>query len=246
MDWRFNTIWHDQLPKGVFRFVDFSKTSKIDVGVLDNSYLFTERFKSKSATLSDFPAKGTVECFELSWANIRSFSGISHLGEVKRLEAHYCLKLENDTGLSEARNSLEWLHINQSKKFSPGKELSRLRNLKVLCLNSCGPLENLEFLHLFPRLLDFRFVDTNVVSGDLTPIMEHPTLCSVGFLNKRHYNIRDTEIHEHLGPRMIAATKKAYKGEFETYRYVALGTPNKPLKKRRARLSCDVSLHKRT
>jgi hypothetical protein len=226
VDWRFNTIWHDQLAKGAFRSVDFTKPSSISGRLLDSSYVRALRFKSKTANLAGFPAKGTVKCLELVWANIRSFSGVSCLGKVKRLEAHYCLKLESDSGLSQIRSSLEWLHINQSKKFSPGKELLGLRNLKVLCLNNCGSLDDLEFLRAFPNLLDFRFVDTTVLSGDLTPILEHPTLCSVGFLNKRHYNKRDAEIDEHLAPRARAATKKAYKGQYETFRYLAVGAPD--------------------
>jgi hypothetical protein len=229
VDWRFNTLWRDQLPQGIFKSVDFGNESKSPCDLAGVSYVWASRFKSKTGSIDDFPAEKAVEYLELSWANITSFAGLSRFEGIKRLETHYCLKLESDSGLSEAQNSLEWLHINRSKKFFAGKGLTSLSNLRVLCLNSCGPLQNLEFLRQFPRLLDFRFVDTNVLSGDLTPIVEHPTLCSVGFLNKRHYNMRDVEIDEHLRPRMEGATVKAYKGQYETFRYVAVGAPNKRL-----------------
>jgi hypothetical protein len=71
------------------------------------------------------------------------------------------------------------------------------------------------------------------LSGDLRPILEHPTLCSVGFLNKRRYNLLDAEIEEHLEPRVRAVTKKAYKGDYETFRYVGLGAPNRRLQPKR-------------
>ena len=66
--------------------------------------------------------------------------------------------------------SLPKIQINTSKKFSPKKDFFELRNLKVLCLNACGPLDNLRFLKQMPNLLDFRFVDTKIVDGDLTAI----------------------------------------------------------------------------
>lgn len=224
MDWRFNTIWFEQLPADACISVDFGDKSVNRSSLQNANYILARGFKSKVADLTDFPAKNFVNFLNLDLANIRSFSGIGRLGKIKRLETHYCLKLESDVGLSEIGESLEWLHIKQSKKFSLGKELLALHNLRVLCLNTCSPLQDLEFLSLFPKLVDFRFVDTNVLSGDLTPILKHPTLCSVGFLNKKHYNIRDTEVDEHLKLRRKAAVAFAHKGIYETFRYLALGT----------------------
>ena len=74
----------------------------------------------------------------------------------------------------------------------------KLKNLRILCLNDCGPIENLDFLKLFPKLEDFRFVNTNILDGNLKPILKHPTIKSVGFLNKRHYNIKDIEMEKLL------------------------------------------------
>lgn len=211
MDWRFNTLLWDQLEEQSFRSVDFGNGSKSPCELAGARYVWARRFKSETASLDDLPAAETVTYLELGWANIKSFAGSSRFKGIKRLETHYCLELESDAGISELQNSLEWLHINRSKKFSPGAELMSLSNLRVLCLNSCGPLPDLEFLRNFPHLLDFRFVDANVLSGDLTPMLKHPSLCSVGFLNKRHYNLRDTEIDEHLRPRKIGATQKEYR-----------------------------------
>ena len=61
-------------------------------------------------------------------------------------------------------------------------------------LNSCGPIENLDFLKNFPKLTDFRFVKTNILDGNLNPIIEHPTISSVGFSDKRHYNNKSENI----------------------------------------------------
>lgn len=224
MDWRYNTIWQEQLSGDDLASVNFGNGATSDQDLLEKGYLFAAKFKSQTGNLDDFPAGRSVKCLYLGSSNIRSFSGLSKFPNIKRLETEYCNKLEIDSGLSDARGTLEWLHINQSKRFSPGEELFSLHNLRVLCLNACGPIKDLEFLRRLPNLVDFRFVDTNVLSGDLTPLLEHPTLCSAGFLNKRHYNLKESEADEYFRPRREAAIEKIYKGKYETFRYLSLGS----------------------
>jgi hypothetical protein len=155
----------------------------------------------------------------MDWANILNFEGIDKIKKLKRLELHYCIKLENDKGLASLKDSLEFLHINQSKKFSATEELLQLTNLRVLCLNTCGPIASLDFLKHFPNLIDFRFVDTKVLSGDLTPILNHPTIRTVGFMNKKHYNFSDKEIKEKLDVKSDSFKEFVYKDEYLTYKY---------------------------
>jgi hypothetical protein len=128
--------------------------------------------------------------------------------------------LETDLGISQLSKTLQYLHINRSKKFSLSDELLSLTELRVLCLNACGPINNLAFLKHFPNLIDFRFVDTNVIDGDLTPIIEHPTIRSVGFLNKRHYNLSDVQVDKELDLKSdVEYRHYAYKGRYQTKRY---------------------------
>lgn len=224
MDWRYNTIWREQLPEAELAAVNFQGGAVAEAGLTGRRYVFTARFKSKFASLVDLPADEGIEYLYLGAANICTFAGLSRFSRLKRLEVEGCRQLSSDLGLSGIGDSIEWLNIHESKRFSPGDELRSLRNLRVLCLNVCGPIESLAFLHQFPKLLDFRFVDTNVLSGDLSPLLTHPTLCSAGFLNKRHYNLKDSEVDEHLRPKWQSAIEKLYKGPYETYRYVDLGT----------------------
>ena len=58
----------------------------------------------------------------------------------------------------------------------------------------CAPLKNLDFLKNMPELLDFRFVGTNILNGDLTPLVEHPRLVNAGFLDKRHYSLKSSQV----------------------------------------------------
>ncbi len=229
MDWRYNTLWHDQLPAGSYEHFHLKPGQvKVD-GSPGSKYVLIDGFKPKSGTLTDLVGVEDAIYFELIHSNIKTFEGIAKCGPIKRLEAHHCVKLEVGAALLEIGDSLEWLHINTSRKFH-FPNIHQLKNLKVLCINSCGPLESLAFLHELPSLLDFRFVDTNVLDGDLSPLLQHPSLVSVGFLNKRHFNLSKKEVEAHLAGRKQKACAYVHKGQWETFTYHGLGAPTERLK----------------
>lgn len=220
MDWKYNTIWFDQIDqKNIFHsnYKDncFTKTDFDKV-----EYAMTFYFKQNGLSFDPLPKTDKLLYLEMNWANFKDLSGIERFRNLRRLELHYCLKLENDKGISSLKDSLEFLHINQSKKFTPSQELSELKKLKVLCLNVCAPIDNLRFLSNFPNLIDFRFVDTNILDGDLTPILEHPAIRTVGFLNKRHYNFTDRELKNELESKSSEEFKEyAYRDKYQTFKY---------------------------
>ena len=224
MNWTYNTIWTEQLPAGEFRNVTCRNTKDSLVEHISGSYFMVNGFKPKDKCFDCYPAINTATYLECNLSNVRSFKGISKLGPIKRLELHYCTKLERDDGLSELKDEIEWLHINQSKKFFPSEDIRSLKKLKVLCLNYCAPLENLTFLSAFPELVDFRFVGTDVLDGNLAPLFEHPTLLNAGFLNKRHFNRTEKEADAFFGARSESKKEWFYKGDFSTFRYKVFQT----------------------
>ncbi|MGE6721177.1 hypothetical protein ACQKGD_28240 [Peribacillus frigoritolerans] len=219
-NWRNNTVWFEQIPDNLQSYLNL-KEDKFNEMQLENiEYLtFWHHKKNKLGNFVGIPEN--LLYLELNWSNIQDFLGIENMNKLKRLELHYCTKLQDDFGLSGLANTLEHLHINQSMKFVPNDELFSLTNLRVLCLNSCGNLDNLKFLNQFPNLIDFRFVDTNVLDGDLSPILDHPTIRSVGFLNKRHYKIKvdkmDALLKDKNGGEEFKTVIKY--GKYETFRY---------------------------
>jgi len=221
MDWRFNTIWFEQLEQSKifgknFKENEITTQNKNFVG---SEYATIWHLKEKARPFDDLLESDKLLYLELIWANIRNFDGIEKFPNLKRLELHYCVKLENDIGLSHV-SSLEFLCINQAEKFLFSDELIQLKNLKVLCLNSCGPIESLDFLKNFPSLIDFRFVNTNILDGNINPILEHPTIKTVGFLDKKHYNRKSKEVLFELESRCKEQYKNTvYKGQYSTFRY---------------------------
>ncbi|MBS1666457.1 MAG: hypothetical protein JST58_03690 [Bacteroidetes bacterium] len=220
MDWRYNTIWFSQLNNNNICNQDFTVQKNLKENFDKVEYAILKYYKFKEYSFANLPQSDKLIYLDFDWANFKDLQGIDRFKHLKRLELHYCLKLENDKGLKSLKNTLQHLHISQSKKFEHSRELYELKKLKVLCLNSCAPIANLKFLNHFPELLDFRFVNTNILDGDLTPILEHPTIRTVGFLNKRHYNYSDKKIEAELS---LKSTKEythiTLNGQFKTFRY---------------------------
>jgi hypothetical protein len=222
MDWTYNTIWTEQLPPGAYASIDCHGGTLAPGGAASATYVNLHKFKTKQPGFDELNGLISAEYLEVNQSNIKSFCGLEKLGAIKRLELSWCLKLESDFGLAELKDSLEWLHINTSRKFSPGPDLYALRDLKVLCMNGCGAIEDLGFLARMPNLLDFRFVGTTVLDGDLTPLLEHPCLVNAGFLDKRHYNLKSDDVAAHFQDANERAKEYVYKGDFRTFRYKSL------------------------
>jgi hypothetical protein len=222
--WKNNTIWFDDIPEEYFINIDY-KNNKLDMDFFQNKkYIILWYYKCKDNDFINFPIHNKLDYLELNWANNKSFRGIENIKGIKRLEVQYCTKLENDFGLSALSESIEWLHINQSKKFKISKELFSLKNLKILCLNDCGTIDDLEFISNFPNLIDFRFVNTSILDGNLKPLIEHPQIISTGFLDKRHYNYKSKELNNLLKEKNKSIEKiPIFKNKYQTFRYNIFG-----------------------
>lgn len=222
-NWKNNTIWFEDIPDELQYYLNL-KEEKMASGTLSEvEYLTLWHYKSKLRNFEELPHIEKLLYLELNWSNQHHFLGAERFPALKRLELHYCTKLISDQGISSLASTLEHLHINQSKKFELTDELLSLKNLRVLRLNACAELPNLDFLKQFPRLIDFRFVDTKVSDGDLTPILEHPTIRSTGTLDKRHYNMRYKELDRLLEKKNGGEAYRTIvkKGEWETFRYLS-------------------------
>lgn len=199
-DEHFSVRW-DDLPeparwKGEWR--DFRRLPRNDA----LRYLILWHHKAEDGGTANIDGPAGLHYLELSWSNAR------HVGPlpagVLRLELHYCTKLDSARSLAACCPELRHLHLNRCKKFQDLASILELRTLEVLCLNFCADLPDLKFLATFDRLRDFRFVGTNVINGDLSPLLAHPRLEYVGMLDKRHYSHRAVEIQAAIASRTRA------------------------------------------
>jgi hypothetical protein len=218
MDWRYNTIWFDQIDPARVAIFDCKVNTPQDLQGL--GYVTLWHYKQQNLQLDQLPESNSVEYLEMNLGGTRSLSGIGRLPELRRLEIHHCTKLESDDGISEVGSTLRHLHISTCKKFTLPGDLSSLRHLEILRLNACGDIEDLEFLHQFPRLIDFRFVGTMVKSGDLSPLLKHQNLKSVGFDDKRHYNFKTKEVEAAFAAMHPEPFKDfVHNGQWTTFKY---------------------------
>jgi protein phosphatase 1 regulatory subunit 7 len=80
---------------------------------------------------------------------------------------------------------VETLHIETCSSIQDFAALAKCKSLRRLRYINCGVIGSLAPLRDFKALEEFRFVKTNVLDGDMTPLM---SLKSIGFENKRHYS----------------------------------------------------------
>lgn len=220
MDWRYNTIWVEQLDQRRIMNLDLRTCSLPTLGT--EQYLWLRGYRQKNGILDEFPISEDVLFLELSFSNLRSFAGLGRLRSLRRLELVHCYKLDSDSGLDEVADSIRHLHILNSKRFTVGSGIKCLRHIEVLRLNECGEIEDLEFLNDLPNLIDFRFVNTNVKSGDLSPLLKHKTLRSVGFLDKRHYNLKADAVDQALEAKSHQPYQQwVDKGPWKTFRFLS-------------------------
>jgi hypothetical protein len=111
-----------------------------------------------------------------------------------------CLsKLQHITAIAELANGeLETLDCKVCRKIADHDEVRRVPTLIELRFNDCGQIPNIQFLNDLPNLTGFRFVDTNVLDGDLTPCLR---LDSVGFFGKKHYSHTPEEVDAIIASR---------------------------------------------
>ena len=161
-------------------------------------YLIIWHHKTKDKTFENLPDAPNLKYLEVNWSGSTSLKGLEKYKNLKRLELHYCTKIESISDICKLKDHIRYIHINMSKKINDHSKIVCCSNLTTLCFNECGKIENLLFLSKLKQLRDFRFVNTNILSGNLTPLIEHPRINNAGFLNKRHYSHKHTEIDKLL------------------------------------------------
>lgn len=192
--WKDNQIRFSEIPQGRYLNFDWKETDYRTLDFSECRYLIIWHHQNKDKNFHNLPDIDDLEYLEINWSSSISLNGLSKYQNLKRLELHYCTKIESLNGIEDLNTEIEYIHIDQSKKIKDHNRIVIFSNLRTLCFNDCGVVEDIEFISELKKLEDFRFVNTNVLDGQLLPLIDHPKLKSVGFLNKRHYSHKCEEI----------------------------------------------------
>lgn len=162
--------------------------------------LWLWKYNPKSKSLDEVALPSLNE-LQIVTSAIASLEGIERAKKIKTLKLDSMSKLENITALSALHNKLERLELTSCKKITSYESLSGLHALKRLELMSCGELPSLKFMKGMDKLEFISFIDTNLVDGDISPVLDLPNLKYVGFNNKKHYSHKFEEIEEIIATR---------------------------------------------
>jgi hypothetical protein len=159
------------------------------------------QFRPKSADLSALAGAVRLEVLHLVQTNISSLDGLERMEDLRRLQLAYAPKLKSLDAMALRDLGLRELEIDTAKSitsYDPAGSLAFLRDLKI---SSSAPLPNLKWVRNLSRLEFFSFVNTNVEDGDLRPLLDLPELRYAGTMDKRHYNLKSSEIKAALSRR---------------------------------------------
>jgi len=126
-----------------------------------------------------------LESLYISMSNIESLSGIEAFKKLKSIEFHYLPNLAHIEAVANLSDTLEFLMLGNAKKIADFESVKSLKNLKTLAFNDCGAIPSIKLIDDMPNLEDFRFVNTNILDGNLAPLKR---LKFAGFSNKKHYS----------------------------------------------------------
>lgn len=165
------------------------KTTKIEeLDLADCQTLTVWHHFSKERNLGNLPEIKSLRYLIINFTNAESLKGIEKYPNLEKLELYYVIKLKNINDIISHQN-INLLSIMKAKKVDDFSVIGKLKNIETLRICDCGDIPDLDFISDMNELKSISFVGSNVVNGDMSPLLNHfPPLEFVGFNNKRHYS----------------------------------------------------------
>lgn len=161
-------------------------------------------FSPRSRDLSVFMEMTRLEELSLIQTNITSLSGVETLEDLRFLTIAYAPKLKSLSALADHNMQIRELDLGKVKNIGSYNPIASLKYLRLLRVSSCAPMRDLKWMTGMKRLDFFSFVDTNVVDGNLSPLLHLAALRYVGTMDRRHYNYTMDRLNELLNQRNSA------------------------------------------
>lgn len=153
--------------------------------------LFIDGYKGKGT--EQFGRLVNLEHLQILNSPIDDLGGLAKLADLKTLRLGGLRCLSSLAGLGGLAK-LEELWVQTCKRIRTLDELGTLGNLQRVQIDNCGEIASLKPLEAIASLEMVSFVEsTNILDGDLTPLIRQPSLSNVSFQNRRHYSHRREE-----------------------------------------------------
>jgi hypothetical protein len=159
-------------------------TSLFECGTLQK--LFVNRYNGKD--VEPFGRLERLESLAILGAPVENLRGLSPLSHLRSLRLANLKRLTSLAGI-EGLGALECLEIHTCPAITSIDAVSHLPRLRKLHLNDDGDISSLRPLDKLDGLESVLFYgSTNIVDGDLTPLLQQKNLARVSFRNRRHYS----------------------------------------------------------
>jgi Leucine-rich repeat (LRR) protein len=153
--------------------------------------LFVNRYQGKDAAL--FARLVNLESLAILNAPVENLHGLGALKGLRFLRLANLKKLTSLAGIEKLVN-LEELEIHTCRAIGSIEEVGSLSRLRKLYLNNDGDIESLKPLEKLNCLESVLFYEsTNILDGDLSPLLHQKNLSRVSFQNRPHYSHRREE-----------------------------------------------------
>ena len=140
--------------------------------------------------LVPFSCLTNLESLAVLNAPIESLDGIESLRKLRTLLLDNLRKLRSLAGVEDL-TKLEEIEVHTCRQIGSIDEIAALSNLRRLHLNNDGAIASLKPLDAIGKLESVLFYEsTDIVDGDLSPLMRQKNLARVSFQNRRHYSHR--------------------------------------------------------
>ena len=168
---------------------DWRKNKLKDLDFTDCTYLEIWHHSCKEKNFSNLPDISGLKTIVINFTNSENLYGLGKYPNLERIELYYCRNMKLLDGIEYLSKKITFFQLDYSKKIQNFNRIVELENIEDLRYNESGKIENIDFILQMKKLRTFCFVNTNVVDGNLYPLLQHePKLTSVGFMNKRHYS----------------------------------------------------------
>jgi len=161
--------------------------------------LALHHFRPESGDLTCLPNMPYLEDLSLISSSMVSLKGIGKQKGLRRCEISYALKLKSLEGLLPLADQLRTLECQQCPSLCDYQVLGQMELLEDLKINRCATIPSLRFVIGMKSLRQIRFMGTDVVDGDMAPLLVSTALKTVAFTTKKHFSHHLPEVQQALG-----------------------------------------------
>lgn len=164
-------------------------------------------FQPASGNLARLPAGKHLKTLNLMNTKIRSFDGLERWPTLNDVAITRAPLLEDISPLTRW-TFFEHLAFEKCPVLADFSDAVRQCDIRKLEYLGCAPLPSIGFVHHMPSLQFFVFLDTDVLDGDMKPLIEHVNLKHVAFARKKHFSHSDVAVLKLLRAKQLEAASE--------------------------------------